>query len=102
MLFRSINVTPQYYWMGQSSEVYSRAALAQMDELHYLMMTVYIGCTVSEAADIMIDHGCTHVYAMDGGQSATIVLDNEQLNPSQFNSQRPLSDIVYFASALPD
>ena len=42
------------------------------------------------------------VYAMDGGQSAAIVLDNEQLNPSQFNSQRPLSDLGYFASALPD
>ncbi|MBE6969776.1 MAG: hypothetical protein E7442_06655 [Ruminococcaceae bacterium] len=102
MVENGVNVTPQYYWMGQSSEVYARAALAQMDDLHYLMMTVYLGCTVEEAADIMIGKGCTHVYAMDGGQSATIVLNNQQLNPSQFNSQRPLSDIIYFASSLPD
>ncbi len=94
------NVVPPYYWMGQSRDYYARSCIAQEGPLHYLMMTVYMATTVRDAADWMIARGCTRVYAVDGGQSATIVLDGVQVNPSQFNAERTLSDIIAFGSAI--
>lgn len=45
--------------------------------------------------------GAKHAYALDGGQTAVLVMNNQVINRVVFNSQRKVSDIVYFATALP-
>ena len=41
-------------------------------------------------------------YTLDGGQTATIAMNHEHINPVQYGSQRRISDIFYFATAIPD
>ena len=94
--------TPLYYPNGQGRNVYARCAIGQMEALHYVVASQYIGCTVREMAEYMLSKGCNHSYAVDGGQSATILLDSTMMNPSQWDVERTLSDILFFATAIPD
>lgn len=98
------NVTPDFYWMGQSRDNYPRCALCQQGERHYLAATFHPGATVTEATEWLLQKGVKNAYAMDGGQSAVIILGGELCNPMDqyLGSQRTMSDILYFASALPD
>jgi exopolysaccharide biosynthesis protein len=41
-------------------------------------------------------------YCLDGGQTATIVLNDQLVNRPAFGTQRQISDIIYFATAVPD
>lgn len=95
------------YPIGELEENYTRAALGQRDRLHYL----YIACnkegTSTYAPDVAVftrlvsTTGCTQVYNLDGGQTATVVMDNQVINQVNYGSQRRISDIIYFATALP-
>ena len=46
--------------------------------------------------------GVTTAYALDGGQTATIVSGNQLMNPVDYGGERETSDIIYFATAVPD
>ena len=37
-----------------------------------------------------------------GGQTTTIVLNNEVINHVNYGSERKISDIIYFATAMPE
>ena len=50
----------------------------------------------------MIDHGCNMAYAMDGGQTAEVILGWQLMNTPEFNIERQVSDVLCFASALPE
>ena len=41
-------------------------------------------------------------YTLDGGQTATITINDQLVNQVSYGSQRRISDIIYFATALPD
>ena len=41
-------------------------------------------------------------YALDGGQTATIVTGNERMNDVDYGGERDISDIIYFATAIPE
>jgi exopolysaccharide biosynthesis protein len=41
-------------------------------------------------------------YALDGGQTTVITMDGELINSVDYGFQRQISDIIYFATALPD
>ena len=41
-------------------------------------------------------------YTLDGGQMATIVMNDTLVNQVSYGSQRRISDILYFATAVPD
>ena len=75
-------------------------------ERHYLAMTVKGSVSVRQAAEYMLEKGVERCYALDGGQSGTIAMQGLMLNPSMFggyhNGQRIQSDIIYFASAIPE
>ena len=53
-----------------------------------------------------LDHlkelGVTTAYALDGGQTSTIVTGNKLINPVDYGGERETSDIIYFATAVPD
>jgi exopolysaccharide biosynthesis protein len=40
-------------------------------------------------------------YNLDGGDSAVLVFRNQKVNDPDNENERPLADIIYFASALP-
>lgn len=99
---------PVDYPLGEVQQNYTRAAICQMDNLHYLFVTVNTesGCfhtpDIFEFGEYIYETGCQQAYTLDGGQTATLVMDNELVNCVNYGSQRMISDIIYFATAMPE
>ena len=101
---------PYNYVLGEIREEYPRAALCQMEELHYLVVVAgrdegnyKMGVpTLRDFANQVALTGCEKAYTLDGGQTATIAMNGQMMNPVQYGSQRRISDIFYFATALPN
>lgn len=99
---------PANYPVGEINELYARAAICQLGERHYLMVTVnqegpYLNA--SKAVDVartLLDRGVPNAYTLDGGQTGAIIMNDQLINAVQFGSQRSISDIIYFATALPE
>lgn len=97
-----------WYGVGEITEEYARAALLQMDTLHYIVVTanttgVYQKIpTVEMFQKNVAATGCRMAYSLDGGQTATIVMNDELVNRPVYGQQRKISDIIYFATAVPD
>ena len=97
-----------YYALGQVHEGYSRSAIGQIDELHYFMMNINHtkaspdGGRIESIAQYMHDFGCKKAYALDGGQTAELVLNGYPVNPVDWSSERMVSDIIYFSTAIPE
>ena len=53
-------------------------------------------------AENIAQFGCEKAYTMDGGQTGAIAMNGKLMNPVQFGEQRRISDIIYFATAIPD
>lgn len=97
-----------WYGVGEITEGYARAALCQMDTLHYIVATANTTGihqaipTVAQFAKNIAATGCRMAYCLDGGQTATIVMNNELVNRPVYGQQRKISDIIYFATAVPE
>ena len=97
-----------WYGVGEITEGYARAALLQMDTLHYIVVTANTTGphneipTVEMFAKNVAATGCRMAYSLDGGQTATIVMNDELINRPVYGQQRKISDIIYFATAVPD
>lgn len=97
-----------WYGVGEINEGYARAALCQMGELHYIVVAANTtGAyqdipTVQTFAKHVAATGCKMAYCLDGGQTATIVMNDELVNRPVYGQQRKISDIIYFATAVPD
>jgi len=102
------NICPKNYNLGEVKERYSRAALCQMDKLHYLYIAAGMEgeafglMTMRTFSKHVAATGCRQAYALDGGQTTTIVLNNEVVNHVNYGSERRISDIIYFATAIPE
>lgn len=82
-----------------------RAAIGQLDKLSYVMVIAEgrgesKGVTHQELADFMGALGCQNAFNLDGGGSATMVFNGEYYNHLG-GSPRSMSDIIYFATAVP-
>ncbi len=108
MIMDGKNVVPRYYDLGEINDDYARAALCQLGELHYMLVAMndernHWGCTnSSNFADQLIALGVPNAYALDGGQTAAIVTNDKLINRPTYGFQRLISDIIYFATALPE
>ena len=97
-----------WYGVGEINEEYARAALLQMDTLHYIVVTANTDGvttfipTVAKFQEVVAATGCRHAYSLDGGQTATIVMNDELVNRPVYGQQRKISDIIYFATAVPE
>lgn len=97
-----------WYGVGEITEEYARAALLQMDTLHYIVVTanttgIYQKIpTVAQFQKNVAATGCRMAYSLDGGQTATIVMNDELVNRPVYGQQRKISDIIYFATAVPE
>lgn len=102
------NVATDDYPLGEPDRPYSRAGLGKLDQLHYLMVTAGFDenhqkmPTIPQFAAKMAEFGCEKAYALDGGQSGTIVLNGQLVNRPDYGTQRTVSDIIYFATAIPE
>ena len=100
------NVTPrQKYPIGQIMESYSRCALCQLGDCHYLLVTMAKPLDsmpgLWRMADVLCDMGVPRAYALDGGQTGSLIINDKLINPVDFGEERTMSDIIYFATALP-
>jgi len=104
---------PQNYNLGEvkNNQHYPRAAIAKMPgELHYLMVAAnqdpdrgyeYVP-TMTQFGKQLFAFGAEQAYALDGGQTAVIVTNDKLINRPSYGYQRAISDIIYFATAIPD
>ena len=97
-----------WYGVGEITEGYARAALCQMGELHYIVATANTEGpwqdipTVKTFARNIAATGCRMAYCLDGGQTAAIVMGDQLINRPVYGQQRKISDIIYFATAVPE
>jgi len=97
-----------WYGVGEINEGYARAALCQMDELHYIVVAANTTGpyqdipTVAQFAGNIAATGCKMAYCLDGGQTASIVMNDQLMNRPVYGQQRKISDIIYFATAIPN
>ena len=104
-----VDVTPASYAWGEIDDDYDRSAIGLLGRHHYLTMNINCGqgqyyylATLRQAADAMIRRGCVKAYTLDGGQTATTVFGGRLINPVQFGWEKEISDVIYFATALPN
>jgi len=96
-------VAKHHYALGETDRPYSRSALCQIGPLHYLFAVVNRkGRTVTEFAAHLQEMGVPRAYTLDGGQTSTIVMGNNLMNPVDYGGERETSDILYFATAIPE
>lgn len=98
---------PYNYLLGEISDNYSRAGIGQKGELHYILVTVneeyFKGVpNLHELAAGVMRFGCESFYTLDGGHTATIAMNGKTMNRPDWGYQRQVSDILYFATALPN
>ncbi|MBR5617333.1 MAG: phosphodiester glycosidase family protein [Oscillospiraceae bacterium] len=99
---------PADYILGEVNGTYSRAAICQWDKLHYLIVNTsqeqsyWHRHKVRAFAEFIRDLGCNTAYALDGGQTTAIVMNDELVTLPDYQTQRRISDIIYFATALPN
>lgn len=95
------------YPIGEIDTQYSRAGIGMLGDLHYLLMTVNHTdgrprANVNQFGQYMYEKGCVKAYNLDGGQTSEIVMNGKPVNYIDFGAERTVSDIIYFASALPE
>ena len=109
MIDQGVDVTPDNYLWGEIWDTYARAAIGMLGERHYLTMNLNCGtgryynyATLRQSADAMVERGCFKAYTLDGGQTCCTIVNGELISPVQFGYERETSDIIYFATAVPE
>ncbi len=103
-----VRCEPRDYIIGEINDNYPRAALCQVDSLHYLLAVANGSVkyphmpSVHQFAARLEEMGVKSAYTLDGGQTGVIVMNDRMMSPVQYGSQRQISDIFYFATAMPD
>ena len=93
------------YPIGEINNIYSRSGIGQLGKLHYLIATLgeqgpyNTRAQLYTFASYMAAKGCESAYALDGGQTATMIFNGTTFNRVDWDSERTMSDIVYFATA---
>lgn len=96
------------YPIGEITGTYARSALCQMGPLHYVVVTANAEAkygnfpTLFSFADTLAAQGIPKAYTLDGGQTATIVMNDQVINQVSYGAERYISDIFYFATAMPE
>lgn len=85
-----------------------RMAVAQMGPLEYLCVATEgpenegsVGLTIAELIDFMYGLGVKQAYNLDGGSSSAMILNNEKINSLSTGKNRPICDMLYFATLIP-
>lgn len=93
------------YPIGEINNIYSRSGIGQLGQRHYLIATLGEQGPYNTRAQLytfagyLAAKGCEKAYALDGGQTAVMIFDGKPFNRVDWDSERTMSDIVYFATA---
>lgn len=90
------------YPLGESFKGGSRSVISMMDVNHYLLLEANWTFTTNQIADIIGARGVEKAYALDGGQTAELYFNGKVHNHISFNEERVMTDIIYFATAVPE
>ena len=99
---------PYNYVTGEINDEFAREALCQLDTLHYAVVTANYEGRYGQVPNVrtftknLMSMGIKTAYGLDGGQTATIVMNNKMMNTVSYGAQRNISDIIYFATAIPN
>ena len=97
-----------WYPAGEIDRGYSRAGIGQKDHLHYFYMSLNHSpekearWSVNQFGERMYERGLQQAYCLDGGQTSEIVWRGAPFNYIDFGGEREVSDIIYFATAIPE
>lgn len=93
-----------YHHPGELDSIYPRAAICQFDyDKHYLLCTLnYHGMNAYDFATVLQSKGVRFAYNLDGGQTATLMFHKKIINKVAYGGTRQVSDILYFATAIPN
>lgn len=107
LIDNGIRCEPENYTLGEVNDNYARAALCQLDKLHYLIVVAnsesgaWHSPTIHEFAEVIDTFGCQKAYALDGGNTGSVVMNGKLINRTPFGYQRPQGDIIYFCTSIP-
>ena len=93
------------YPIGELNRIYSRSGIGQLGERHYLIATLGEQGPYNTRAQLytfatyLAAKGCQSAYTLDGGQTAVMIFNGQTFNRVDWDSERTMSDIVYFATA---
>ena len=98
------------YPLGEVNDVYTRAAVCQLGDLHYAFANVTTEpnygflrrMTINQFAQALAGLGVQKAYALDGGQTTVICMQDQLISYPDYGTQRQISDIIYFATAKPN
>lgn len=99
---------PHEYLLGEIDDRFPRAALCQKDDLHYVIIVsnhegeYWQTPKLWEFAMRVETYGFEKAYTLDGGQTAVIAMNDQLINSVHYGYQRQISDIFYFATAIPN
>ena len=97
-----------HYVLGEVNDEYARAALCQMGNLHYLVVTAnregiyWKHLNINEFSEQVEKFGCDKVYTLDGGNTGSIVMNGKLINRTTFGHERWQGDLLYFCTAIPN
>ena len=98
------------YPLGEVFDEYTRAAVCQVGEKHYMFANVTTEpdygflrrMTINQFAECLANLGVQKAYALDGGQTTVICMQDQLISYPDYGTQRQISDIIYFATAMPN
>ncbi len=86
-----------------------RVGIGQTGPLQYVLVVVdgrqegySRGITIKMLGEFMSELGCLQAFNLDGGGSATLAFNGACFNSTSDKAERNISDIIYFASAVPE
>jgi exopolysaccharide biosynthesis protein len=86
-----------------------RVGIGQTGPLQYVLVVVdgrqegySRGITIKMLGEFMSGLGCLQAFNLDGGGSATLAFNGACYNSTSDKAERNISDIIYFASAVPE
>ena len=103
-----VQSNPDFYGLGEPTEKYPRTAIGQDGNLHYFFVcanhedTFTTSVTIPQFAETLATFGVDKFYTLDGGQTGAIALNDQQINTPWHDAQRRVTDVVYFATAVPN
>ena len=95
-----------WYPVGEVLQVYSRAGIGIVDDLHYLYMSLNHApeksgsWTVNQFARHFGEKAVRTAYCLDGGQTGEMVILGEPYAHIDFSQERRVSDCIYFATGI--
>ena len=87
-------------WSSEPDIKNPRMCIAQIDRLHYFVLTCWHGVNLAQLRDLVLSiTPCRTLYVLDGGNSGQLVFQMVQVNLQEGINDRTITDIIYFASA---